>query len=106
MSNLKSQLWDLYDHMIQVPAVIRTIPNAIDHHRRHADELAGAAAMWSEQNCGTCHYYWRPTVERGYCLWANLRPLPSCMENEDFAMAPEGGSECPVWQAKQTANAD
>lgn len=85
MSNLKSELWDLYDHMIQVPAVMRTTPNATDHHRRHADELAGAAAMcleWAdkldeadpsqriEPTCGTCKF-WRPAPESGTgpCLW-------------------------------------
>ena len=57
--------------------------------------------MSTEQCCGTCHYYWRHNAERGYCLWPNLRPLPSCMDNQDFEMAQEGGSKCPFWQAKE-----
>ena len=36
---------------------------------------------------------------------SDKHPTPSCMDNADWDMYPDGGHMCQAWQAKETANA-
>lgn len=60
----------------------------------------------TKQCCGTCRYYDQvPEDDYGYCTWSDKHPTPSCMDNADWDMYPDGGHMCQAWQAKETANA-
>lgn len=48
MSTIICELRDLQDHLAQVAATMRAVPDETGNHQRHADELEGAAAMCRE----------------------------------------------------------
>jgi len=48
MSAIICELRDLQDHLTQVAATLRGIPDNSGRHQRHANELDGAAAICGE----------------------------------------------------------